>query len=347
MLCARWRPYRLDFNFEARTSRAVMLSKDTFFVQLWDDSRPELRVVAECPLFRGLSAEDDSGYESRLDALCRNVSADAIARADSSVRFGFESALAALTVLGHEQAPHSACSGNELSYAINGLVWMGDRDTMLQRLHAKLDQGVRCVKMKIGGIDFDDELQLLHYIRQHLSASDLELRVDANGAFTPDNVMKRLLALEPFAIHSIEQPIRAGQPEAMADVCRRSAIPVALDEELIGITPDSRKHELLDYVRPAYIILKPALCGGFSEADSWIDTAGRLGIGWWGTSALESNVGLAAIARWLAKYHVTMPQGLGTGELFVNNVGGGVVCHGDRLTVSRTPDFSDITLFND
>ena len=336
MLKAEWRRYRLNFNFEARTSRAVMHFKDTYFVRVFDDVVPQRFAIGECGLFAGLSAEDDPDFERRLDAVCANPSAEALAAADSCVRFGFESALAALD--GEEVSEDFASQGVE----INGLVWMGDKRLMFKRLGAKLDEGFRCMKLKIGGIDFADELDLLAYIRKHFPATDLELRVDANGAFTADNVYEKLLALERYSIHSIEQPVKAGQPELMADVCRRSAIPVALDEELIGNTTLAHKEQLLSDISPAYIILKPTLCGGFRAADQWISVAEKRKIGWWATSALESNVGLAAIARWLSKYKITMPQGLGTGELFTNNIGTGVSRCGSRVYVSAHTDFSDV-----
>lgn len=323
---AQWRPYRLDFNFEARTSRAVMRHKDTYFVKLWHESDPARFVIAECPLFKGLSAEDTPDFEDRLTAVCANPTADALLHAPSSIRFAFESATNSSFL-----TPHS-------SFKINGLVWMGDRPTMLARIRQKLDDGFRCIKLKIGGIDFDDELSLLAYIRRHYGPDSLELRLDANGAFDASNVMQRLDRLAAYHIHSIEQPVRAGQPELMARVCHDSPIDVALDEELIGITPNVAKQALISFIKPRYIILKPALCGGFSEADAWIAVARHNGVGWWATSALESNVGLAAIGRWLAKYDITMPQGLGTGQLYTNNVGGGVTLHGSTITVDNQYD---------
>lgn len=331
--------YRLQFGFLARTSRAAMTYKDTYLLHATAaDGRT---ATAECPLFAGLSAEDDPGYECRLDALCRALGADGLTdadmrglldAADSSARFGVESALDLLADAG--RPPRT------LVYDINGLVWMGDKETMAARIRSKLREGFRCIKLKIGGISFDDELDLLALIRRQFGPADLELRLDANGAFTAANVMERLERLAQFNVHSIEQPVRAGQHTLMARVCAESPIPVALDEELIGVTPQPVMEQMLGYIRPSYVILKPALCGGFGAADGWIAAARANGVGWWATSALESNIGLAAIARWLDRYTVTMPQGLGTGELFTNNIGAGVHRHGSRIIVHTAPDLT-------
>lgn len=320
MLRADWNSYNLNFVFEARTSRAVMRQKETFFVRLWDDENPAVSAVGECALFRGLSQEDDADYERRLDAACANPDA-ALTCPDSSIRFGFEGAMAALKRANGDIGDQTDWERGKVGIPINGLVWMGNKQLMLSRIQEKLGQGFRCIKLKIGGIDFNDELELIRNIRHHFSPSDLELRLDANGAFSAENVMRNLEALSRFQIHSLEQPIKAGQYDLMARVCANSPIPIALDEELIGVTSDDFKAELLSHVNPAYIILKPSLCGGFADADKWISIAEHLGIGWWATSALESNVGLEEIARWLSRKTIVMPQGLGTGQLYSNNVG--------------------------
>ena len=317
MLKASWRPYRLNFNFEARTSRAVMHVKDTYFLCIKDDERPGVYGIGEVPLFRGLSAEDTPYFEAILDEACRTME---WRQAPSSVRMGFETALADFANGGRGIIfPGSKWLSGEDGIVINGLIWMGDRETMFGRIQQKLDRGFRCLKLKIGGIDLDDELALLKYIRSRFPADVLELRADANGAFTPENALARLEKLSQFGLHSIEQPIRAGQPEAMARVCALSPVPVALDEELIGITSDDIKAQMLGLIKPQYISLKPALCGGFAEADRWIETATGTGIGWWATSALESNIGLNAIAQWVAAKRPSLPQGLGTGALYTNN----------------------------
>lgn len=330
MLRATWEAYSLNFVFEARTSRAVMHKKDTYFVRLWDDAQPDVTAVGECALFRGLSREDDAGYEQRLGDACADPRA-ALLSADSSIRFGFEGAFAALERARGVAVADTPWERGEVGIPINGLVWMGDKELMLNRIKEKLDQGFRCLKLKIGGIDFDDEIELIKMIRRRFPADSLELRLDANGAFGTENVMHRLEQLSKYQIHSIEQPVMAGQYDLMAKVCSESPIQVALDEELIGVTTNDFKEQLLGYVRPAYIILKPSLCGGLREADSWIDCAGKMGIGWWATSALESNVGLEEIARWLSRKDISMPQGLGTGQLYDNNVGNEMKIIGDKL----------------
>ena len=217
---------------------------------------------------------------------------------------------------------------------INGLVWMGTYEEMSRRIEQKLAQGFHCVKLKIGAINFDDELALLKQIRQRFGPSDVELRVDANGAFAPDEALGKLEQLSHYALHSIEQPIRAGQWEQMAELCRQSPLPIALDEELIGINAPDRKRELLDTICPAYIILKPSLHGGMAGCREWIAEAHDRAIGSWITSALESNVGLNAIAQFCSDVYgeqITMPQGLGTGQLFTDNIDMGLEIRGDKL----------------
>lgn len=194
------------------------------------------------------------------------------------------------------------------------------------------------MKLKIGGIDFQEELSILDTLRKEFTVEDIELRLDANGAFSPENAMERLERLSRYNIHSIEQPIRAGQWQEMARLCERSPIPIALDEELIGFSSDASKEMLLETVRPQYIILKPALCGGFAEADRWISMAKKRNIGWWATSALESNIGLNAIAQWVARYRPTIPQGLGTGLLYTDNFPSTLRLDGDKMWFDTIQD---------
>lgn len=325
MVKAEYAPYSLIFRETAITSRQRMNVKETYLLRLTDGTRS---AVGEVPIFRGLSAEDTPDFAQKLAGYCR---AGDISDAPSSVRFGFETAGAALNSCSQERLFDTPWSRGEKGIRINGLIWMGDRRTMARRIREKLDGGFRCVKLKIGGIDFADELALLRYIRSEFGPGDIELRLDANGAFTPENAYDRLGYLSELAIHSIEQPIRAGQPDAMAEVCAKSPIPVALDEELIGTRPDDGKRALLDRIKPPYIILKPALCGGLREADRWIDIASEAGIGWWATSALESDLGLNAIAQWVSQREPEMPQGLGTGRLYTNNFPSPLELRGEEL----------------
>ena len=225
----------------------------------------------------------------------------------------------------------SAFSAGEAGIEINGLIWMGDRETMLQRIRAKLDAGFHCIKVKIGAIDFQSELDLLKFIRRRFGREDVELRVDANGAFAPETALERLDALAKYDLHSIEQPIRQGQWREMARLCARTPVPIALDEELIGVNDAGPKRDLLEAIRPRYIILKPALAGGFSGTEEWIRLAEARGIGWWVTSALESNIGLSALAQWTYGLQNPMPQGLGTGLLYTNNIPSPLQLTGERL----------------
>lgn len=313
MYSAEWARYRLDFNFEARTSRQVMTVKDTYFVRV--HRHDGAVAVGECALFRGLSADDCADYETRLAEACRKPLA-ALENEYSSIRFGFEGAFASFK----RAASDAWVEGNE-GIPINGLIWMADKETMRHRIAQKLAEGFRVLKLKIGGIAFDDEVELLRAVRSRFSPSELEIRLDANGSFTPENALRRLDVLAPLHIHSLEQPVRAGQPREMARICARSPIAIALDEELIGCRSYDESLSLIESIRPQYIILKPSLCGGFAGADAYIDIANSMDIGWWATSALESNVGLCSIARWLtAKGRPAMPQGLGTGLLYSNNI---------------------------
>lgn len=216
---------------------------------------------------------------------------------------------------------------------INGLIWMGEKQFMHEQISRKLDEGYRCLKMKVGAIDFTTELEILQEIRRHFSPETLEIRVDANGAFSADTALEKLNALSRFQLHSIEQPIRQGQHEAMALLCRTSPVPIALDEELISYPPQ-RAEELLRAIQPAYIILKPSLLGGFAVSQQWIDAAEATGVGWWVTSALESNIGLNAIAQWTYTLGNPLPQGLGTGQLYTNNIPSWLTINGEWLTVN-------------
>jgi len=338
MLKARCSKYTLHFHFLARTSREEMMRRDTYFLHLWDDSNPEVEGIGECNLFRGLSAEDTPDYEERLQRFCDGIAkpcAVAAVSDCSSILFGWETAMADLGGGGCRQPFPGAWARGETSIPINGLVWMGDKRLMAERIKEKLEAGYRCLKLKIGGIDFEEELELLAMVRRSFSPSDLQVRLDANGAFSPGEALGRLERLSDYHIHSIEQPIKAGQTQAMAELCRRSPIAIALDEELIGVRDASQKSRLLDEIRPQYIILKPALCGGFTHSEQWIAEARKRGISWWATSALESNVGLNALAQWLGNVigesDAEMRQGLGTGALYINNIQSPLTLKGDRL----------------
>lgn len=330
---ASWCKYCLDFRFTAITSREQMRQKDTYFIQLTDSGQEGIYGLGEAGLFRGLSCDDRPGYEKKLTEVCRNI--DRYATQPSllaywpSIRFAVETAVRDLSNGGRRLIYPSAWTEGNDEITINGLVWMGDRDEMRRRIATKLSEKFRCVKVKIGGIDFNEELSLLDFIRRE--APEVQLRLDANGAFSPSEAPQRLERLAKFGIHSIEQPIRAGQWAEMHRLCEHSPIPIALDEELIGIKSTDEKGRLLDTIRPAYIILKPTLAGGFESSEEWIRLALERDCGWWATSALESNIGLNAIAQWVATLNTSMPQGLGTGQLYHNNIPSPLYLQGDKL----------------
>lgn len=248
-----------------------------------------------------------------------------------ALKFGLETALLDL----HQQAEvllyQTPFSKGQEGIVINGLIWMGERQFMFDQIKSKIDLGFRCIKMKIGAIDFAEEISLLKYIRSQFSKDDIELRVDANGAFSPESALDKLNQLSDYDLHSIEQPIKQGQFDEMARLCEITPLAIALDEELIGVTLFSQKERLLSQIKPQYIILKPSLVGGLKASDEWINIAESIKIGWWATSALESNVGLNAIAQWVSNKHIKMPQGLGTGQLFTNNINSPLYVKGEML----------------
>lgn len=281
--------------------------------------------VGECGLFRGLSVDDRPDYEQKLHWLCDHINDDKDWLYHElydfpSIQFGMEQAFLSLKAKHMFDLFPSEFSKGRDQILINGLIWMGDVSFMKEQIKNKLESGFRTLKMKIGAIDFEAELKILESIRKEYTSEELELRVDANGAFSPEGVMDKLKQLSDFDIHSIEQPIRAGQWESMTGLCRTSPVPIALDEELIGVFDTKLKRSLLETIRPQYIILKPSLVGGFQGSKEWIDLCDNLDIGWWVTSALESNIGLNAIAQFTYTLKNPMPQGLGTGGLYSNNI---------------------------
>ncbi len=329
MIKAQWSRYRLQFRFLAKTSREEMTAKDTYFVRTYDDCRPDIVGLGECALFRGLSADDVPDFENRLSEACRHPLEPLPEM--SAIRFGFETAMADLRNGGHRTIFESQWQNGRKQIAINGLIWMGDKATMVRRVEEKLSQGFKILKLKVGGIAFDDELDIIKTIRRRFGRNDLEIRLDANGNFKAENVDKRLEELSKYDIHSIEQPVAAGQHALMKRICASSPIDIALDEELIGCRSDVDMDDMLSEIKPQYIILKPSLCGGFERADHWIATAMKYGIGWWATSALESNIGLNAIAQWVSTKDNDMAQGLGTGELYDNNIASPLAMSDARL----------------
>lgn len=320
-LTARYLPYRLNFKKPAGTSRGVLQHKDTYFVLL---SEGEKIGIGECGLFRGLSADDRPDYEEKLKWLCQNIQlSENVLKGEllefPSLLMGWETALFSLRGPSPFKLFASDFTDKQVPISINGLIWMGNETDMLRQIEEKIAAGFSCIKMKIGAIDFSSECSLLKAIRQNFDTRDIEIRVDANGAFQPDDALDKLNTLAAFELHSIEQPIKAGQWDKMAYLCSKTPLPIALDEELIGVFEKEKKNELLQHIQPQYIILKPTLVGGFCGSEEWIQLAEKNRIGWWVTSALESNIGLNAIAQWTYTLQSPLPQGLGTGSLFTNN----------------------------
>ena len=325
MLRARWIERTLEPRFELGTSKGPITARTVWYLIAWHRDRPEVLGIGEAALFPGHSKEFPADVRTKLLELCmetsdweRRLSGDLVDV--PSVRFAVEQCLKDLEVGGTKTLFPSAFTLGRQAIPINGLVWMGDKATMKQRIREQLDGGYTTVKMKIGAIGIDDELELLKAVRAEYGPADITLRVDANGAFTalqaPD-VLKRLADLQ---VHSIEQPVPPGQFEVMAELCADTPIPIALDEDLIGHNTHDAKVDLLDHVRPQFIVIKPSLVGGWAATQEWIGLAKARGIGWWITSALESSIGLNAIAQYTATLNPALAQGLGTGKVYANNI---------------------------
>lgn len=313
--------YLLNFKRPSGTSRGVLTIKETWFLKI--EHRSKIG-IGECGILRSLSFDDRSDYEEKLKWVVENIhlGKDVLwdkLRAFPSIQFGVEQAFLSLESVDPFILFPSLFTEGKEAIPINGLVWMGDEDFMRTQIDAKIKEGFSCVKMKIGAIDFEREIDLIKYIRKQFSSEEIELRVDANGGFSTSDALYKLSVLSDLQLHSIEQPIGKGQADSMAELCKVTPLPIALDEELIGVVEYSDKENLLKKIRPQYIILKPSLVGGFKGSMEWIEIANRLGIGWWITSALESNIGLNAIAQWTFTLQSKMLQGLGTGGLYTNN----------------------------
>lgn len=335
--------HTLDFRFEAGTSRGVLTHHDVYFLKVINTepdtgrskSAPsEIFGLGEASPLPNLSV-DYSDFETNLQKVCSlfnkldlevfswnlNLLVDQLVdKRLPCLRFGLETALLDLLNGGRRVVFRNDFVRGKRQLAINGLIWMGDRAAMLRQVEEKLASGYTTVKLKIGAIDFDEECRVIESIRQRFSPSRVTLRVDANGAWAPDDARRKLRELSRFGLHSIEQPIQPRQPEAMSELCRTSPVPVALDEELIGVSDYVEKFRLVKQLAPAFLILKPTLLGGFQSCREWIEIANRLQLKWWLTSALESNVGLSAIGQFAAEFNNPLPQGLGTGQLYHNNI---------------------------
>jgi len=320
-LKATYHKYLLNFKKPSGTSRGVLTQKETWFIVLEDNGK---KGIGECGILRGLSIDDRDDYEETLKWTCQNIHLGEEQLWQEliefpSIQFGIEMAFKSLESENPFILFPSDFTNSIKSIPINGLVWMGDEQFMKAQIEEKLAQGFYCIKLKIGAIDFQKELDLLAFIRQNFDAKTIEIRVDANGAFDESLALDKLNQLAGYEIHSIEQPIVKNHTDTMSELCKTTPISIALDEELIGVFSIKEKETLLQKIKPQYIILKPSFIGGFHGTKQWIDLAEKYNIGWWITSALESNIGLNAIAQWTFLQNNSMPQGLGTGALYTNN----------------------------
>jgi o-succinylbenzoate synthase len=327
-------PYTLKFKFEAKTSRGSLTEHNSWIIKARDDLQWNVIGYGECAPFEGLSIDDVPDFEERMtNALIKiegTVMPDTLDKIASyvthiddslpSVKFGLETALRDLYYGGKQKIFDTAFFNNNDTIDINGLIWMGDKNTMLERLELKVMSGFECIKLKIGALNIAEEVEILDNARTMLGNDELSIRVDANGAYSTEEAKNVVALLAKYNVHSIEQPIKPGQLAAMKELCITSPVPIAIDEELIGISDIEEKRSLLEAIKPQYIVLKPTLLGGFAATTEWIELAEELNIGWWITSALESNIGLNAICQFTSQYKTTMAQGLGTGELYENNI---------------------------
>ncbi len=331
MIQVQWLKYTLNFKFTVTTSRGSMSKKDTYFIVI---SSPDgVYGIGECGLLPGLSLDDQPGFEHKMNEIIRTSSNNPLENIEHlpgyldqmtgksmpSIKMGLETAWLDYLNGGNRVIFNSPfLEGRPIP--INGLIWMGNKEKMLERIRKKAAEDFTCIKIKIGAIDFEDELNLIEYIRNYTDDHQVTIRVDANGAFSIEEAMHKLEKLAVYDIHSIEQPIPTGRWKEMAELCRKSPVPVALDEELIGPLNRDQKAALLDTIQPRYIVLKPTLLGGFHETEEWIELGESKNTGWWITSALESNIGLNAIAQYTGQKEIQMEQGLGTGQLYTNNI---------------------------
>ncbi len=336
MYKAKYVKYILKFKHPSGTSRGILTEKPAYFIKFWDDANPVIVGVGECGLLKGLSIDDKEDYEEVLRHVCDNINEYITNPKDKlmqwpSICFGLEMTLLDWRMGGKRILFPSAFTDGGEGIPINGLIWMGDIGFMKEQLRKKVEEGYRCIKIKVGAIEFEEELKFINNLRKEYPQNYFEIRLDANGAFPPDVVQERLRRLSKHTIHSMEQPIKQGNWAAMAELCKKSPIPIALDEELIGVHSFEEKEKLVSTILPQYLILKPSLLGGFKHCEEWIELANKCKIAWWITSALESNIGLNAIAQWTFTLNNKLPQGLGTGQLYTNNIASPLLIEDSKL----------------
>lgn len=341
---ASFKKHTLNFINPAGTSRGVYLKKDSWFILLAEGDKTG---TGECSILKDLSIDNGAEIENKLAEICDQINYGIFNFKTClsnfpSIQFGLETALLDLKNGGNKLLFSSNFSKGHTGITTNGLIWMGDFDFMKSQISKKLEDGFSCIKLKIGTLEWKKERLLIEEMRRHFSANELTIRVDANGAYSRKKAIQVLHDLDMLDVHSIEQPIKAGNWEIMAELCDLTPVPIALDEELIGVQKLEKKLELIEVIRPQYIILKPSLLGGMEASDEWIRFAEEEQIGWWATSALESNIGLNAIAQWVAAKDITMPQGLGTGSLFSNNIQSPLDMRGEQLFYSKQQKWGEV-----
>lgn len=344
---AFYQKHILEFKRPSGTSRGVLHSKETWFIKIQHQGNLG---IGECTILRGLSVDDRPDYEEKIQWVCDNISLGEEKLYEEltefpSIQFGLQTAFKSLLSENPFILFPSAFTEGKASISINGLIWMGDINFMKKQLSEKIDQGFKCIKIKIGALDFVSEVKMLKDFCNKFSRGDIELRVDANGAFSPKEALEKLKVLSDLQLHSIEQPIKAGQWQEMARLCEDTPLPIALDEELIGIFSEEQKRELLNTIKPQYIILKPSLIGGFCGSDMWIKLAEKHDTDWWITSALESNVGLNAISQYTFTKSSKLPQGLGTGGLYENNIHSPLEVRNGKLFYDKDKNWGNLDIF--
>ena len=344
---ANFKKYTLRFKQPAGTSRGYLKTKDSWFLSVWKKEASDIRYYGECSLIEGLSPDPVNDLEEVFKDICQNIDKYLITSPDlleyPAANFALEMVSLDIQNNGPFRIFENAFSKGKQPIPINGLIWMGSKSFMLQQIKGKLQSGFSCIKIKVGTLDLGDEINILNSIRKEYTSNEVQLRLDANGAFRAADALEILKRLSDFEIHSIEQPIMPDQIEDMALLCEKSPIDIALDEELIRPRNEEKKRHLLQTIHPKYIILKPSLLGGFKASDQWIKIAEDLKIAWWITSALESNIGLNAIAQYTAQKDNSLPQGLGTGSLFENNFESPLYISGEHLHYDLAKEWSRMT----
>jgi o-succinylbenzoate synthase len=339
MLKARHYKKNLLFKKPARTSRNTLYEKECCYIEIWNDNNPQIKGVGECGYLYGLSADNFETYDMALNDCTENIHryTDRYPQVFSkypSLIFAVEQALLDLQNQGKRILFNSGFVNNKKPIEINGLIWMDNAANMIKQAVEKINNGFKCIKMKIGAIDFQEEINVIEYINNKYG-KNIEIRVDANGAYNFEEAIEKLNVLKTYNIHSIEQPLKKGDCDNYKKLCEMKIIPVALDEELIGVNTYEEKKKLIEHIKPQYLVLKPSLLGGFSACEEWINIARENSCGWWITSALESNIGLNAIAQWTYTLNTNIPQGLGTGSLYINNIQSPLEVNNGKLYYNR------------